>query len=118
MSVWVIREAGATRSTAGRWRGGNTVRDGLHDHGTHYSFRSKARMATRRLLSGTRLPAMSLSFTFAVLLICGVAALGLVLLIMLIGWLSARQPLGPTADHVVSSHQRSLASGSDTRRRG
>ena len=32
----------------------------------------------------TRLPAMSLSFTFAVLLICGVAALGLVLLIMLI----------------------------------
>jgi hypothetical protein len=32
----------------------------------------------------TRLRAMSLSFTFAVLLICGVAALGLVLLIMLI----------------------------------
>ena len=38
-------------------------------------------MRTRR---PTRLPAMSLSFTFAVLLICGVAALGLVLLIMLI----------------------------------
>ncbi len=36
------------------------------------------------MLRGTRLPAMSLSFTFAVLLICGVAALGLVLLIMLI----------------------------------
>jgi hypothetical protein len=33
----------------------------------------------------TRLRAMSLSLTFAVLLICGVAALGLVLLIMLIG---------------------------------
>jgi hypothetical protein len=32
----------------------------------------------------TRLRAMSLSFTFAVLLVCGVAALGLVLLIMLI----------------------------------
>ena len=32
----------------------------------------------------TRLRAMSLSFTFAVLLICGVAALGLVLLITLI----------------------------------
>jgi hypothetical protein len=32
----------------------------------------------------TRLRAMSLSLTFAVLLICGVAALGLVLLIMLI----------------------------------
>ena len=32
----------------------------------------------------TKLPAMSLSFTFAVLLICGVAALGLVLLIMLV----------------------------------
>jgi hypothetical protein len=32
----------------------------------------------------TRLRAMSLSFTFAVLLICGVAALGLALLIMLI----------------------------------
>jgi hypothetical protein len=32
----------------------------------------------------TRLRAMSLPFTFAVLLICGVAALGLVLLIMLI----------------------------------
>jgi hypothetical protein len=31
----------------------------------------------------TKLRAMSLSFTFAVLLICGVAALGLVLLIML-----------------------------------
>jgi hypothetical protein len=32
----------------------------------------------------TRLPAMSLSFTFAVLLICGIAALGVLLLIMLI----------------------------------
>ena len=32
----------------------------------------------------TRLRAMSLSFTFAVLLVCGVAALGLVLLIVLI----------------------------------
>ena len=32
----------------------------------------------------TRLRAMSLSLMFAVLLICGVAALGLVLLIMLI----------------------------------
>jgi hypothetical protein len=36
----------------------------------------------------TRLRAMSLSFTFAVLLICGVAALGLVLLIMLIRLIS------------------------------
>jgi hypothetical protein len=32
----------------------------------------------------TKLRAMSLSFSFAVLLICGVAALGLVLLIMLV----------------------------------
>jgi hypothetical protein len=32
----------------------------------------------------TRLPAMSVSFTFAVLLIGGVAALGLLLLVMLI----------------------------------
>jgi hypothetical protein len=32
----------------------------------------------------TKLRAMSLSFTFAVLLICGVAAIGLVLLIMLV----------------------------------
>jgi hypothetical protein len=39
-------------------------------------------MATMRC--PTRLRAMSLSFTFAVLLVCGVAALGLVLLIMLI----------------------------------
>ena len=39
-------------------------------------------MATKRC--PTRLRAMSLSFTFAVLLVCGVAALGLVLLIMLI----------------------------------
>jgi hypothetical protein len=31
-----------------------------------------------------RLRAMSLSFTFAVLLVCGVAALGLILLIVLI----------------------------------
>jgi hypothetical protein len=31
-----------------------------------------------------RLPAMSLSFTFAVLLICGIAALGVLLLIMLV----------------------------------
>jgi hypothetical protein len=36
----------------------------------------------------TRLRAMSLSFTFAVLLVCGVAALGLVLLIMLIRLIS------------------------------
>jgi hypothetical protein len=34
--------------------------------------------------SPTRLRAMSLSFTFAVLLMCGIAAIGLVLLIMLI----------------------------------
>ena len=39
----------------------------------------------------TRLRAMSLSLTFAVLLICGVAALGLVLLIMLIR-LMLREP--------------------------
>jgi hypothetical protein len=32
----------------------------------------------------TRLPAMSLSFTFAVLLICGIAAIGVLLLIMLV----------------------------------
>jgi hypothetical protein len=32
----------------------------------------------------TKLRTMSLSFTFAVLLICGVAAVGLVLLIMLV----------------------------------
>jgi hypothetical protein len=34
--------------------------------------------------SPTKLRAMSLSFIFAVLLICGVAALGLMLLIMLV----------------------------------
>jgi hypothetical protein len=39
-------------------------------------------MATIRC--ATRLRAMSLSFAFTVLLVCGVAAIGLVLLIMLI----------------------------------
>ena len=39
-------------------------------------------MATMRC--PTRLRAMSLSFIFAVLLVCGVAAFGLILLIMLI----------------------------------
>ena len=43
-----------------------------------------ARSAKRFPFQDTRLRAMSLSLTFAVLLICGVAALGLVLLIMLI----------------------------------
>ena len=32
----------------------------------------------------TRLPAISLSFTFAVLLVCGIAAIGVLLLIMLV----------------------------------
>jgi hypothetical protein len=43
-----------------------------------------ARNVKRLKRHGTRLPAMSMSFTFAVLLICGVAVLGVVLLIMLI----------------------------------
>jgi hypothetical protein len=52
----------------------------------------------------TRLRAMSLSFTFAVLLICGVAALGLVLLIMLIGLISraARPSRLESASFVVA----------------
>ena len=43
-----------------------------------------ARNVKRLRRHGTKLPAMSMSFTFAVLLICGVALLGVVLLIMLI----------------------------------
>ena len=46
--------------------------------------RPLAERSTMSMRCATRLRAMSLSFTFAVLLICGVAALGLVLLIMLI----------------------------------
>jgi hypothetical protein len=46
---------------------------------------------------------MSLSFTFAVLLVCGVAALGLVLLIMLIQLVlhAARASRLESADFVV-----------------
>jgi hypothetical protein len=52
----------------------------------------------------TRLRAMSLSFTFAVLLICGVAALGLVLLIMLTRLIfqAARASRVEGADFVVA----------------
>jgi hypothetical protein len=47
---------------------------------------------------------MSLSFTFAVLLICSVAALGLMLLIMLIGLISraARSSRLESASFVVA----------------
>jgi hypothetical protein len=47
---------------------------------------------------------MSLSLTFAVLLICGVAALGLVLLIMLIRLIlrAARASRSESADFVVA----------------
>ena len=52
----------------------------------------------------TRLRAMSLSLMFAVLLICGVAALGLVLLIMLIRLIfrAARASRLESADFVVA----------------
>jgi hypothetical protein len=52
----------------------------------------------------TRLQAMSLSFTFAVLLICGVAALGLALLIMLIRLIfgAARASRLESADFVAA----------------
>jgi hypothetical protein len=52
----------------------------------------------------TKLRAMSLSFTFAVLLICGVAGIGLVLLIMLVRLISraARASRLESASFVVA----------------